>query len=186
MADENLSVAPKNNAEWFEVEIPIRGCVFSLKQIQLAYSELNRITQRECERTVAELKKPEEQSDADWASRIADIRSRAFRLTVSIIGGDDNVTKYGETSEIFDDTDLPLPIKIIYFTNENSYKGMANGTAPPNGFQLWIHFGKPPLLDPNPLVSQPTINASNAKLKARDITYFRAHAKCLQYASQQT
>jgi hypothetical protein len=51
---------------------------------------------------------------------------------------------------------------------------MANGKPPPNGFQLWIHFGKPPLFDPNPLVAQPTLNTSNAKLKARDITYFRA------------
>ncbi len=44
----------------------------------------------------------------------------------------------------------------------------------PNGFQLWIDFDKPPLFDPNPLVGQPTVNTSNAKLRARDITYFRA------------
>lgn len=131
MVDETFSVAPKNSAEWFEVEVPIRGCVFSLKHIQLAYSELDRINQRECERAIAELKKPAEQSDADWASRLADIKARAFKLTVSIIGGDDNVTKYGETSEIFDDTDLPLPIKKIFFTNENSYKNMAGGNLPP-------------------------------------------------------
>jgi hypothetical protein len=174
MVDENLNTAPKNSVEWFEVEIPVRGCVFSLKQIQLAYSELDRVTQRECERSIAELKQPEEQSDADWASWTADVRNRAFRLTVSIIGGDDNVTKYGETSEIFDDTDLPFPIKTIYFTNETAYKRMANNNLPPNGFQLTIEFGKPPLFDPNPLVGQPTINASHAKLKARDITYFRA------------
>jgi hypothetical protein len=174
MADENLNAAPTNKSEWFEVEIPIRGCVFNLKQIQSAYSELDRITQRECERTIAELKKPVEQSDDVWASWLADVKARAFNLTVSIIGSDDNITRYGETSAIFDDTDLPFPIKTIFFTNENSYKRMANNTIPVNGFQLWINFDKPPLFDPNPLVGQPTLNASNAKLRAKDLTYFRA------------
>ena len=62
----------------------------------------------------------------------------------------------------------------IFYERKLLIRRMANGNLPPNGFQLWIDFGKPPLFDPNPLVAQPTLNASNAKLKARDITYFRA------------
>jgi hypothetical protein len=51
---------------------------------------------------------------------------------------------------------------------------MANGQSPPNLFRVWIHFSKPPLFDPNPLVSHPTVNASTVKIMARDLTYFRA------------
>lgn len=174
MADENIGSPPKNSAEWFEVDVPVRGCTFTLKQIQSAYSELNQITQRECERTINDLKKPDDKSDAVWAAELADIRARAFKITVSIKGGEDNVTKYGETGAIFDDSDLPFPIKSIFFTNEHSYKNVSNGISPPNGFLVWINFEKPPLFDPNPLVSHPTINASNVKIKARDLTYFRA------------
>jgi hypothetical protein len=163
-----------SDTQWFEIEIPIRWCSLSLRQIQDVYTELNQINLREGDRQIAAIKRPDGKSEQEFATEMDKLKGLAFKLTVSIIGGDDNVTKYGETSAIFDNTDLPSPINTIYFTNETAYKANANGNAPPNWFRLWIHFTKPPLFDPNPLVSHPTVNASLVKIHANDIAYFRA------------
>ncbi len=101
------------------------------------------------------------------------LKDDAFRITVSIIGFDGQTT-YGETDDIFDSKNLPIPIKTIFFTNSNSYKKHSNGTEPPNRFLACIHFDKPPLFDPNPLVSHPTQNYSQFTINAREIGYYRA------------
>ncbi len=108
--------------EWFEVDLPVRGYTLSLKQIRDVYRELQKLNAQEGERILATLAKTEGQSEEQFKGRIDELRGRAFRLTVSIIGGDENVTKYGETEGIFDSRDLPSPINTIFFTNENSFK----------------------------------------------------------------
>jgi hypothetical protein len=172
MPDETL--AQKSTAQWFEVHVPIRGCSTSLKQIKNVYSELNELNMREAERIIGQIPKPQEKTDEQFATDMAQLKKRAFKLTVSIIGGEDNVTKYGEDANIFDSTDLPSPINTMFFTNENAYKNQAGGASPPNFFRLWIHFTKPPLFDPNPLLSAPTPNPSMVTIKADDLAYFRA------------
>ena len=172
MATETLP--SKSEIQWFEVDIPIRGCGTSLQTIRELYVELDTLNQREADRILGALPKLENTTADEFAENKAKLRSSAFCLTVSIVGGVDNVTKYGENATIFQSNDLPQPINTIFFTNENSYKRNANGASPPNFFRLWLNFDKPPLFDPNPLVSAPTQNASAVKLKAEDLTYFRA------------
>jgi hypothetical protein len=164
----------KSAIQWFEVDTPVRGCATSLKKIKDVYSELNELSKREADRILGALAKPLDKSEEEFAGQKQQWRADAFKLTVSIIGGDDNVTKYGETESIFASDDLPHPINMIFFTNENSFKRNANGAVPPNLFRLWLHFAKPPLFDPNPLVSEPTANASKVFIKANDLAYFRA------------
>jgi hypothetical protein len=112
-------------------------------------------------------------SGDDFTKRNQFLKNDAFRITVSIIGFDGQ-TAYGETEDIFDSRNLPLPAKTIFFTNANSFKRHANGIEPPNRFSLSIHFDKPPLFDPSPLLSQPTPNYSRVAIRADDVGYFRA------------
>lgn len=51
---------------------------------------------------------------------------------------------------------------------------MQTTTSPPNRFSLWLHFSKPPILDPNPLVSEPTPNTSLVSIKADLLPFLRA------------
>jgi hypothetical protein len=163
-----------STVQWYEVDLPVRGYSVSLKQVREVYLELKSISNREGERILSALTKPPDKADNEFAAYISELRLKAFNLTVSIIGSDENITKYGEDERIFENIDLPFPIKTIFFTNENSYERYADGQSPPNLFRLWIHFSKPPLFDTNPLLSEPTVNASLVRIKASDIAYFRA------------
>lgn len=158
---------------FFEDEIQIRGCALSLAIIKSAYKELQSVIAKEAEKVINSLLKPDELSPEEFEKRNDFLRVDAFRLTVSIIGFD-RQTAYGDTAEIFDSNDLPNPIKNIYFTNITAYQKHANGTEPNNNFSVSLYFDKPPLFDPSPLVSQPTVNASKATIKADDIVFYRA------------
>lgn len=167
LSDQSPDVA------WYEDDIPVRGCELSLPRIKAAYRELSVLTRREGERIVGLLKKADDVSEEDFQKRNEFLKGDAFKLTVSIIGFDGS-TAYGESENIFDSKNLPFPIKAIFFTNANSFKPHANGDVPRNRFYVWLHFSKPPLFDPNPLVSDPTPNESKVELKAEDVVYFRA------------
>ena len=144
-----------------------------MPQIKAVYRELATLTKKEGERIVASLVKPEDMSEEDFTKRNQLLKDDAFRITVSIIGFDGQ-TAYRESEDIFDSNNLPLPIKTVFFTNENSYKRHSNGEEPENRFSLWVSFDKPPLFDPNPLVSAPTPNLSKVRIWAKDVGYFRA------------
>lgn len=173
MSEDALSREAKADIQWYEDNIPIRGCQLTLPRIKAAYRELTELTKKEADRIVGLLVKPQDMSDEDHVKRNEFLKEDAFRLTVSIIGFDGQ-TVCGETEDIFDSKNLPLPIKTIFLTNTTSYKRHANNNEPPNAVYLWVHFDKPPLFDPNPLVSEPTRNQSEVILKADDVSYFRA------------
>lgn len=166
----------KADIQWYEDDIPIRGCQLTLPQIKAAYRELAILTKREGDRIVDSLVKPEELNEQEFIERNQTLKNEAFLITVSIIGFDGQ-TVYAENEDIFDSKNLPIPIKTVYFTNENSFSRNANGNHPPNRFSFWIHFDKPPLFDPNPLVSEPTPNHSRVLIKADDVGFYRAAQK---------
>lgn len=164
------------DSQWYGEGIPIRGCQLTLLQIKAAYRELAILTKQDGERIVNALVKPEDMSEEDFIAQNKFSMEDAFQITVSIIGFDGQ-TAYDETEDIFDSDNLPLPIKTVFFTNENSFKRNAGGTLPPNRFSFWLHLNKPPLFDPNPLLSEPTHNASLVEVRANDVGYFRAVQK---------
>lgn len=173
MSEDVLVKEAKADIQWYEDNIPIRGCQLTLPQIKAAYRELTYLTKKEAHRIVGSLVKPEDMSEEDHLKRNEFLKDDAFRLTVSIIGFDGQ-TVYGETEDIFDSNNLPIPIKTIFFTNTTSFKRHANNNEPPNRMAFEVHFDKPPLFDPNPLVSEPTRNQSKVIIKADDVGYFRA------------
>mgnify|MGYP001397571373 CR=1 FL=1 len=173
MNDDSLRKESRGKFQWYADSIPVRGCQLDLPLIKAAYRELTTLTQKEGEAIIAKLPRPEEMSEDDFAKRNTFLRDDAFRVTVSIIGFDGETT-YGEDETIFDSANLPQPIKTIFFTNATAFKRHADGAEPPNRFYTWLHFDKPPLFDPNPLVSETTQNSSLVEIKADDVVYFRA------------
>jgi len=173
MRNEEIAKDARADVEWHEDDIPIRGCQLTLQQVKAAYRELSAVSFKEGERVVASLKKPDDVSDDEFRKRNDFLKKDAFKITISIIGFNGR-TSYGESEDVFESKNLPTPIKTILFTNVNSFKRHSNGTEPANRFSIWIHFDKPPLFDPNPLVSEPTRNYSQALIQADDLGYFRA------------
>ncbi|PWI54092.1 hypothetical protein B5K03_11635 [Rhizobium phaseoli] len=174
MSNDALTDDKLNRAQqWYEDAIEIRGCQLSLPQIKSAYRELQKLTGTEAERIISLLTKPNDSSDEDWGKERAFLKDNAFRLTVSVIGFDGE-TAYGETEDIFDSKDFPFPIRVIFFTNTTAFSRNAGGSEPRNRFSIWVSFDKPPLFDPNPLVSEQTPNNSKIEIHAEDVSYFRA------------
>lgn len=161
-------------AKGFHVEIPLRGCNVSLADIKTAYIDFQDIVTHEGERLLSKFTPIDEQTPGDFEKYVANARKGAFLVTVTVIGGEDNIELYGENASIFDRSDLPLPIKIIFFTNETAFRRFANDRLPPNRFSLWLHFNRPPILDPNPLVSNPTPNSSVVSINADMSMFLRA------------
>lgn len=158
---------------YYEDKIDIRGCHLTLNQVKLVYRELQRVNSIEGVRLVSQLKPADSENEESFSKRKEFLVDNAFRLTVTVIGSDGQ-SVYGEFESVFDSQDLPLPIKKIFFTNVNSFRRNADGDEPRNRFSIWLDFEKPPLFDPNPLLSDQTPNDSKAEVKAEDITYFRA------------
>jgi len=173
MSEDALVEKAKPDIQWYEDDIPIRGCQLTLPKIKAAYRELAKLTKQEGERIVNSLEKPEDKSEEDFIKSNDFLKKDAFRITVSIIGFDGQ-TVYGETEDVFDSDNLPFPVKTVLFTNVNSYKRHSSGEEPQNLFNFWISFNKPPLFDPNPVLSEPTENHSNVGIRAVDVGFFRA------------
>jgi hypothetical protein len=174
MADEALKKESTPDFQWYEDDIPIRGCELSLQKIKLAYRELSALTTKEGQRIIAAaIQKNDGETDDDFATRKEALLENAFRLTVSIIGFDGQ-NAYGESEAIFESKTLPLPIKTIYFTNITAFKRNTEGHEPANRFEFWYRLEKPLLFDPNPLLSDPTPNGSHVVIRADDVTYIRA------------
>lgn len=173
MSQDALAKVAPQPLQWYDEISTIRGCSLSLPHIKAAYRELVRATHREGEQVVSQLYKPDHMSEEDFSSAKIRVLDEAFRVTVSIIGYGGE-TSYGESEDIFDSDKLPSQIKSIFFTNITAFKRNNNGILPDNRFEILINFDKPPLLDPNPLVSEPTSNDSNVTIYSKDIVYYRA------------
>ncbi|CUX63389.1 MULTISPECIES: hypothetical protein [Rhizobium/Agrobacterium group] len=173
MSETNIAQRYNADAVWYEEKIPIRGNHFKLSDVKFSYRELQQLNAREGASIIGKLVKLENESDEAFVSRKDFLLKDAFRVTVSIIGFEGQ-TVYGETQDVFDADDVPFPIKAVYFTNLTAFKRNANGNKPSNFFSVTLTFDKPPLFDPNPLVSDPTPNESEAVLECQDVTFFRA------------
>lgn len=173
MSTEVLNNKMGGDVRHYEDEIEIRGCQLSLSQIKSAFREFRMLVDSEAERIIPKLQRPEGMTDAELLERNERIRKSAFRVTTSIIGFDGQVA-YDDKEELFDSTNLPLPIKTVFFTNTTAWQRESPDTEPPNRFSVWLNFQKPPLFDPNPLVSHPTPNESRVQVSADDIGFFRA------------
>ena len=125
MSDDALVKNIDRDVQWYEDDIPIRGCQLTLQQIKAAYRELAILTKNEGEKIVDSIIKPEDVNEEEFKKQNEFLKDDAFRITVSIVGFDGQTT-YGKTEQIFDSNNLPFPIRTIFFTNQNSFKRYAN------------------------------------------------------------
>ncbi len=179
MTENALVATDRKPFGWYEVQIPVRGCRLSLESIKDVYRDLHAINRKFGEEVIATLQREPDLTDDEWEERKAFLLDDAFSLTITVNGLRDQQL-YGETEAVFDDPNLPKPIKSIYFTNVNSFKRNANGNEPRNRISVFLDFGKPEVFDPNPLVSAATPNEGNVTVNAEDITFFNAVQKAIE------
>lgn len=158
---------------WYEETVPVRGCRLDLKTISELYEELSSINRKFGEEIISKLPSNPEMSYAEWEEYKAFLLQDAFCLTVSITGERDQQL-YGESAEIFRSDALPNPIEKIYFNNITAWQRHASNTDPRNRMEVFLDFSKPPLLDPSSVLSEKTPNGSNVRVRADDMTFFRA------------
>lgn len=173
MSESEVGMERNDNQQWYERDIAVRGCQLTLPKIKLLYRELQEVSDKEGERIISSLVKPKKMSASEFEKQNKNLMENAFRITVSIIGYDGQ-TVYGEFENIFDSDNLPEQIKTIFMTNTTAYKRNADGISPRNSVSIGLHFDKPPLFDPNPLVSEPTPNSSFAEIKSEHVGFLRA------------
>ncbi|MEM9308726.1 MAG: hypothetical protein AAGA74_15645 [Pseudomonadota bacterium] len=173
-SENAFSVPPtRRPIGWYEETVPARGCKWSLEDIKDFYEELASVNRKLGEELIANLTKDPNMSETEWESYKAFLLQDAFCPTVSIRGERDQ-QMYGESAEVFESSDLPNPIRTIYFNNVTAWKRHASNTEPRNRIEVFLDFGKPPLLDPSSVLSAPTPNESNITVRADDMTFFRA------------
>lgn len=173
MSEDTVIVPARNAIGWYEATIPIRGCALDLDQIKKFYSGLAKINREFGEKVIATLTKDPGLDDEQWSAKKKFLLDDAFRITITIRGHHDEQL-YGEDLNIFQVDNLPLPIRSIFLTNVSAWQRNAQNSDPPNRVNVLLDFGKPALVDPNPIVSEATPNNSSVTINAQDMTYFRA------------
>lgn len=178
MTKGSLATSEQNHLHWHEDNIPLRGHKLSLEDIKEVYRELQEINRNFGEKLIAELPRNNEMTDKEWEAHKAFLLHDAFRLTVTIKGVG-NKRLYGETEAIFDNTNLPKPVKYIYFTNVTAFQRNANGNSPENKLQVHLDFSKPDIADPFALVSAATQNDSGVTIEG-DLAFFNSIQKTIE------
>jgi hypothetical protein len=179
MTEDTLVTTNQKSVGWYEEVIPVRGCRLSLENIKDIHRDLLAINRQFGKEVISKLPREPDLTDDQWDARKAFLLDDAFCLTITVNGLRDQQL-YGESAAVFDDANLPKPIKSIFFTNINSYKRHANGEVPVNRITAFLDFGKPEVFDPNPLVSEATPNEGNVTVNAQEITFFNAVQKAVE------
>jgi hypothetical protein len=173
MTDEAALVPTRNAIGWYEATIPIRGCALDLDQIRKFYTGLTKINREFGEKVISTLPREAGLDDEQWSAKKKYLLDDAFRITLTVRGYHDEQL-YGEDQNIVQMDSLPLPVRSIFLTNATAWQRNAQNSDPPNRVDVLLDFGKPALVDPNPILSEATPNGSAVTINARDMTYFRA------------
>lgn len=143
--------------------IPLRALTVSMDDVKRVVERLLCHVGEEGDREAALLKRPDDQSEEEFQRAIAEERARAFRITVTVAGSDQQ-DLFGYGTEVFESPSMPDEITSIYLSNEAAYQGVT-GRRPINRFSVTLDFSTPPLVDNNSPVSNPTPNFSNIAIE---------------------
>jgi hypothetical protein len=151
--------------QFINKRITLRTLTISLDDVRRIFERLLKQVEEEAERQTKELVRPPGQTPEEFTNQIAAARKKAFRITITITGsqGDD---LFGDSLALFDSPNLPDEIRTIYMTNEVAYKSQT-GSSPTHGFSLTLDFAKPPLIDNNNPLSNPTANGINLAIEGQ-------------------
>jgi len=149
--------------------IPIGAVTVSLADVKKIFERLSKHLGEEADRQTKDLIKPLDQGQEEFDEHVAEARKNAFRITVTVAGSDGQ-DLYGDTLALFHSPNLPDEISRIYMTNVVAYEGHTR-RRPPNAFSMLLDFSKPPLIDNDNPVSNPTPNNSNVSVEGASETW---------------
>jgi hypothetical protein len=143
--------------------ISLRAMTIGLEDVKRIFQRLSQHLEEEADRQTKELVRPPDQTENEFVEQVSVARKNAFRITLTI-SGSDGEDLFGDDLTLFESPNLPDAIRYIYMTNTVAYQGQT-GRKPSNGFALTLDFRKPPLVDNNNPVSNPTQNDSHLNIE---------------------
>ncbi len=100
--------------------IPLRSISLSWDDVIRIFERLLKHVNEQADQEINKLVKPESQSEADFEAEKKKIRSDAFRITVTVLGRD-NESLFGDDAELFRSPNLPDVVSSVYMTNAVAY-----------------------------------------------------------------
>jgi len=146
-----------------EKNIQFGSISFSLEDIRAMFGELNDIVKEQGEIEIAQLVRRDEQTDEEFLQVKADLREKVFKILATVAFEDGSAVHSSDPSVVQLAPNGPF-IKSIYVSNLTPYKTNV-GVEPEHLFQLFIDLRQPLLLDPDRLVSSPTLNETNLSIR---------------------
>jgi hypothetical protein len=151
---------------------PITAICLGLNDVKKIFSRLEKIVHEEGDKEISKLVKQTDMNEEQWDARKKEIKSGAFRVTVTI-EGESGDRLHGDTLDLFDSPNRPTRIKIVYMTNSTAFRWWTKDN-PMRSFELMLDFARPKLLDSENFVSAPTPNRSNLNVEADNETWIAA------------
>jgi hypothetical protein len=151
---------------------PITAICLRLDDVKKIFSRLEKIVHEEGDQEISKLDKQTDMNDEQWDARKKEIKSGAFRITMTI-EGESGDRLHGNTLTLFDSPNRPTRIKSVYMTNSTAFRLWTNKN-PTRSFELMLDFARPKLLDSENFVSAPTPNRSNLNVEADNETWIAA------------
>jgi hypothetical protein len=151
---------------------PIAAISLGLNDVKKIFLRLEKIVYEEGDKEISKLVKQPDMNDEEWDARKKEIKSGAFRVTVTI-EGESGDRLHGDTLELFDSPNRPIRIRSIYMTNSTAFRWWTKN-SPVRSFELMLDFARSKLLDSENFVSAPTPNVSNLNVEADNETWIAA------------
>lgn len=126
----------------------------------------------EADREINQAIRQPNQTEEEFQNNLNIARQQVFRITITIVGGNkpDEISILGSDETIFDNKDLPEPIKSISMNNSAAYNYFTGGD-PDNSFELSFDFEEMDLIDNSNPVSSPTPNNSYLYINGRNSSW---------------
>lgn len=156
-------------------KIPLSSKTLSMDDIKKIYDRLMEKVSEDADREIKETVKHPGQTEEEFQEFqefLAVARKQAFRITITITGGNkpDEISIFGDDKTLFDNIDLPEPIRSISMNNITAYS-VFTGRDPQNSFDLSFDFEEMELIDNSNPVSSPTPNNSCLHINGRNSSW---------------
>lgn len=150
-----------------------------IRSITIDINDLKRIIKRLLKHVdsqgnieTSKLRPPPEQDEEEFWALVDLERQQAFRISVTIAGYSGEQL-FGDGAEVLDSPNIPDKVAYVFLSNEAAYQGVT-GRPPANKFYINFDFSKPPLIDNNNPVSNPTPNNSSLTIEGDQDTWISA------------
>jgi hypothetical protein len=155
----------------FVRKIQIQGCAFPRADLLKLYKILNEKVGEAGDLEVRDWRLPPDESSEKFENTKQYVKG-LFDITMTVHGAGGDI-RIGRGESMLYPDNLPDRINHIYFNSSTIFKATRN-LMPRAGFELFLDFKKPALLDFTSPASAPTPNASNISVESDDDTWANA------------